>query len=144
MSKIAHITSEEAFDIVHPFADEGNLPMRKDKTVFCKNWNALIEAGTGKILGVFDPELCGALGFLIFPDINDGEISAIEAFWYVRQGRRGCGIKLLKEFERQAIASGATRLTVVHLSNLMPSKLKRVYDRLGYKPIEEHYMKGVK
>ena len=143
MSEIALISPEQAFDVIHAFVEDGNLPICKNKSLFCRNWNSLIDSGSGEIIGLFNPGLCGALGYLIYPDINDGEICAIEAFWYVKKESRGSGIKLLTAFEERAIAAGSSKLIMVHLSNLMPEKLKRLYERTGYIPTEQHYMKRV-
>lgn len=85
----------------------------------------------------------GMLGFLQYPDINDGETVITETFWYVLPQHRGDGLKLLRKFEDVAKERGAKRVIMGHLKALMPEALSHLYTRLGYKELETTYIKDV-
>jgi GNAT superfamily N-acetyltransferase len=127
------------------FFAEGKLPGALDTAVAERNWRMLIESGAGAIFAIrgADGRVVGALGALIYPDLNDGALVATEAFWYVLPEHRGSGLRLLQTFETWAQARGARRLIMVHLSGLMPDKLETFYQRRGYRAIEKHYLKEV-
>jgi GNAT superfamily N-acetyltransferase len=70
--------------------------------------------------------------------------ASTEIFWYVRKGYRGrYGIDLIEEYEQWAKQKGCKRIRMIHLVDLMPDKLKRFYERRGYKEIETVYEMGV-
>lgn len=122
------------------FYREGALPGNLVPSIFMGNWKTLIESGTGRILGAWrGAEFLGALGVLVYPDINDGEIVAQEAFWYVHPNHRGIGMKLLDQSIEDLRREGVKRMTMVHLESLMPDRLKSLYERLGFRPVESHY-----
>lgn len=108
--------------------------------VFVGSWKALLSAGAG---GMFiarrrdDP--VGAIGFLLYPDANSGELMAMEAFWYVRPDARGVGLRLLDAYESAARASGARGINIAHLCDGKQGKLERLFERRGYKAREVHY-----
>jgi GNAT superfamily N-acetyltransferase len=125
------------------FFAEAGLPGRLDASVAEQSWRSLLGGGFGAIWAIEDSggSYIGGLGALIYPDMNDGRLVATEAFWYVRPECRGGGLRLLQVFEDWAKARGVSRLMMVHLQNLMPESLSRLYVRRGYRPLETHYMK---
>ena len=125
------------------FFDEGKLPGGFKPEIFIACWQRLIRNGIGVILGLFNEsgEIQGALGAVIYPDMNNGDITAVENFWYMLPQCRGQGLKLLKEYEKWARRRGAKRLAMIHLLNLQPEKLGALYQRLGFEPIETNYIK---
>ncbi len=126
------------------FFEESNIPGKIDSDVFCKNWNALIDVGMGKIYGAYSEEvLVGGLGALITPDLNDGKKVATEAFWFISPKFRGEGIKLLLFFLNRAKEIGCERVIMVHLFNSHSDKLSKLYENLGFQPIEKHYLKNL-
>lgn len=128
------------------FFMEGLLPGEFKNDVFIQTWEKLYSINIGKIHGAFnDNNLCGAIGGIIFPDPNTGDLTATEMFWYVIPDfRKGTiGLKLLNYFENWAIKEGAKRIIMVHLNNLQPERLSILYRKKGYLPIEIHYMKEV-
>lgn len=110
---------------------------------FCSAWQGFIESGAGVIIGLFDEDgtVRGAIGGLAFPDLYSGDLQATEFFWFVMEGSRGHGMKLLREFEKWAHLKGCTCLRMAHLSDSMPAKLEHVYGRLGYVLAEKQYVK---
>lgn len=129
------------------FFKEGSLPGKFNPSIFIKMWETFITNRSGVILGLFSKngQLFGILGGLIYPDINSGDLTATEAFWFVKKDKRNGlgGIRLLKHFEKWAIARGAKRIIMVHLININPEKMEKYYKTIGYKPIETHYVKEV-
>jgi len=115
-----------------------------DMEVFKKNWTQFIDAGIGIIYGLFEGDkICGTIGGFCYPDVNSGLLSATELFWFVLPEQRGKGLLLLDAFETWAKSKECKRIIMVHLTDLMPEKVKRIYDKRGYKPIEIHYMKEI-
>lgn len=132
---------KRAAEIGKQFFIESNLPGAIKPDIFDKNWRFLIGNGMGKIFAMYEgEELVGALGAIIAPDINDGDLCATEAFWFVTEANRGAGIKLLLYFVKYAKEIGCVRINMVHLFNEHANKLSKLYGKMGFKPIETHYV----
>ena len=131
-------------DMAYQFYEEGKVPGRLVPEVFERTWRSLIEANIGVIfLLESSRNIVGGLGAIKCPDPNNGEMIASELFWFVEKEYRGSGLKLLKAFEAWAQEQGIKKILMVHLSELMPGKLKKLYERMGYKELETHYIKEV-
>lgn len=126
------------------FFAESNLPGTIKAEIFEKNWRFLIDKGMGKIFGVYEQDkLVGALGAIIAPDLNDGELCVTEAFWFIAEAKRGEGVKLLLHFMKYAKEIGCVRVNMVHLFNSHADKLSKLYLRMGFSPVETHYNKNI-
>ena len=79
---------------------------------------------------------------MFFPALEDDVITCSETFWYVDEKERG-EAKLLVKAQKYAKEMGARRMTMIHLSNSVPNRLKGLYERLGFKEIETHYIKEI-
>lgn len=110
---------------------------------FTKFWFPLLENGMGTIFAVYDEEMeiVGAIGGMAYPEPYNGEMQAMEFFWFVQPEHRGVGMKLYRMFEEWARGRGCKRIRMAHLTDLMPEKVHRVYERLGFEQIEVHYSK---
>ena len=107
-------------------------------------WKKSIDAGAGAILALKKSgKIIGGIGMMFFPALEDDVVTCGEAFWYVDEKERGGGLKLLLKAQKYAKEMGARRMTMIHLSNSMPNRLKGLYERLGFKEIETHYMKEI-
>ena len=107
-------------------------------------WIKLIDSGVGGIFGLKDKgEFVGGIGYIIYPQLEDGVLSCSEAFWYVDEKCRGKGLSLLFHLEKFAKSQGVKRFQMIHLENSMPEKLRKVYLRLGFKKIESIYLKEI-
>ena len=126
------------------FQAEGILPGEFIAEAFTKTWANLIWQDIGAIFALEkNGEIVGGLGAVTFPDPNDGAVVANEMFWFVAKSDRGHGMKLLTAFENWAKQRGAKRAMMVHLENLFPDALRRIYTARGYRPVETHYLKEI-
>lgn len=121
------------------FAELANASLNVD--LWLKNWTSFIEIGTGVIFVLESGK--GMLGGAKYPDINSGELVAVEFFWYVDPQHRGEGLSLLNAFETWAKTSRCKKVMMVHLVNSMPERLSALYRRRGYSAVETHYCKEI-
>lgn len=117
-----------------------------DMQRFSAVWASLLGTGAGAIFLLLDDpgsEVLGALGGVVYPDPYSGDSIATEFFFFVREKSRGQGLKLYKLFEDWAKERGCLEVRMVHLTDLFPEQLDRLYRRLGFEPAEVHYVKRV-
>lgn len=123
------------------FFKEGDLPGGLDPEVFCKNWATIIESGKGAVFVFFeDGKLVGSFGGVLAPHLCSNKLMAVECFWYVLPEYRGHGIGLYYNFFRWAKEKGAKLFSLIHMNNLHPESMKKLYQRLGYRAIETNYL----
>ena len=124
------------------FPLEGKLPMPLVPEVWLANWQMFLDKGIGVVI-VSETEgtITGAIGGFIHPDINSGEKTLSEAFWYVDPASRGHGLRLLAAFEESAQKLACKRILMIHLLTINAGPLERIYSRRGYTAIETHYVK---
>lgn len=128
------------------FYAEGSLPGGFVTSVFLNTWQQFLSNGMGAVFALLkDGAAVGAIGGALYPDPNDGALVATEFFWFVDAENRGTrgGIGLFGAFESWAKGCGAKRITMVHLTGLMPEKLTRFYERNGFREVETHFVKEV-
>jgi len=63
-----------------------------------------------------------------------------EVVWYVSKNCRRYGIKMLKIIIEKVRDQGYKHMVMCHMHNGKTEKLARLYERLGFKPMETHYM----
>jgi GNAT superfamily N-acetyltransferase len=126
------------------FYAEARLPGRFVPAVWAATWQRLLAGGNGALfLLERTGEVCGALGAIIFPDPNDGDLVASEMFWFVAPEARGAGLRLLGAFEAWAAERGAQRLGMVHLATAGADRLAKLYERRGYRCVQTDYLKEI-
>lgn len=107
-------------------------------------YEEMINAGAATVfVAEKDGELMGALGSIKAPDLHNGEIIAIETFWFTAPEHRGCGVKLLDAFEKWAADNGCAKTAMIHLADSMPDRLEKFYLKRGYQLIEKHYTRRI-
>ena len=88
-----------------------------------------------------DPEtgdLVGMIAVLLYTHYMSGAKKAIELVWWVDPDQRGAlGVRLLRDAERWARAHGAEALEMIAPN----PRVERLYDRLGYTPVERMYFR---
>jgi GNAT superfamily N-acetyltransferase len=97
----------------------------------------LIDDTTGK--------LAGGIGMLKGPDLHSGEMTAVETFWFVDPSSENSfgAMELYRCFERWAKETGCKKMAMIHMMNSSPAKLQRLYERMGYTLIEQHFVKEI-
>ncbi len=138
LDTVAHLADQ--FYASSQFLERFNLD------IFKRTWASFFNSGTGIIFGLVDEqtgEIYGGIGGCKYADPNNGEMIAAEFFWYVDKDRRGEGIALLNRFESWAKEQGCRIVQMVHLCDLMPEVVKRIYDMRGYRAVEIAYRKEV-
>jgi len=128
------------------FFTEAKLPGVFNMPHFLKNWQYFYDNKMGVVIGLFDDmtgDACGAIGCICTPDLITGEPVSSEAFWYVREGCRGGGVKLLRAFEEWSKANGCICVRMMYLPGLMSDDIRDLYIRLGYREVEVAYEKRV-
>lgn len=105
-------------------------------------WQTYYALGIGKIMVVrHSGRVVAAMGCLRVPDLYTGEMVASEVFWFVLPEHRGVGLALLDAYEKWARDEGCREVRMIHLSGLMPERLKALYQRRGYCEVEVAYGK---
>lgn len=110
---------------------------------FARNWRVLIAADLGEITAVLDNgKIVAALGAAFLEDPFTGEMTAFEHFFWTHPDYRksGLGLDLWVNFETRAKERGAKQIAMVHLSSL---NLQKVFERRGYKLVEQTFRKEV-
>lgn len=98
----------------------------------------------GGVVALDEGQVIGVIAYTLSPNLFTADLTAAELIWYVDpRFRNTVGIRLFKEFEHTVRERGAKHLTMVHLENSMPDKLKNYYERQGYALVETHYTKAV-
>lgn len=66
-----------------------------------------------------------------------------EVIWYVNEPFRRYGIVLLDKVENILKTTGFDTMIMAVLENSKTDKIKMLYERMGFKPFETHYIKGL-
>lgn len=142
-----NLLDEDLQEAFLEFWNESGRSGEFDLPGFLRNWEILIESGMGFIFVLRSEigEVQGYLAAVIVADPFNGEKVCAENFWYVRKHARGSigGMRLFQAFEEEAKAAGCKRCLMVHLENLTPEKLAKLYERRGYRLIERTYEKNL-
>ena len=136
------IDIEQLYPLGYEFAQESKGSFSFKEDVFKRNWKQFYNDGKGIILKAHkDGEIVGMFGFIFYEDILNGDLCATETFWYMKKEHRGGGLRLLERFEEISKELGVKKVCMIHLSRLMPEKLKSIYTKRGYTEIETHFTK---
>ena len=92
---------------------------------------------------IIDGVCQGILSGVCFTWMTTGRPAFQEIIWYVNPAFRRYGIKLLREVEKQLTAIGVSTMIMAVLENSKTEKIKRFYERLGFKPMETHYVRNL-
>lgn len=125
------------------FFDEFKLPGSLNERHFVGSLQHYITIGVGFVLAAFDGEtFLGGIAGLVFPDFATGQATCQEFFWYILPSFRGtAGIRLLRAFEQEAERRGAARIMMMHLVGPATAAFERIYQRSGYRMIEQVFTK---
>lgn len=96
-----------------------------------------------------EDKIIGSFGFIIFPDLHSGKLTAVETFWFMHPKHRGKGKQLFTEFERIAVKENCKKLAMVHLvepdskNQRLEKLIEKFYIANGYILVEQHFIKEV-
>lgn len=107
----------------------------------------VIEIGTGKLGKVFlmivEGKCEGLLAGIYAPSLLNKKKIFQEVIWYVNKPFRLKGVSLLKKSEEILRGEGFEVMIMAVLEASKPEKIKSLYERMGYKLFESHYIKGL-
>jgi GNAT superfamily N-acetyltransferase len=66
-----------------------------------------------------------------------------EVLWYVDKQYRRHGVWMLNKVQGLLKEDGYTGIIMVNMENSMKDKLHKLYSRLGFKPMETHWIRGL-
>jgi hypothetical protein len=97
----------------------------------------------GLLVAEDDGKLVGMAAYVIFPLYFNMSVKiGQEVFWYcLPEHRNGFGSDLLDELEIDAMKNGATVFMSASLAGKRDAALNRVYQRRGYTPSENMYLR---
>jgi GNAT superfamily N-acetyltransferase len=103
-----------------------------DRTIdTCKD-NTLL-AVNGKCFGLLG-------GYEVPSPVGEDKIFQ-EMFWYIQPEYKGLGVKIYKLAEKELKRRGFNVLIMGCLINKYTHKFIKFYERIGYKPLEMHFIK---
>lgn len=127
------------------FFEESGLAGALNFDHFCQTWGGLIRLDIACIMLYLDAQesIKGIIGGTCTPCTMTAETIAQESFWWVHPTIRSqpAGIRLLQAWEGWARSKGAKRIYVGNLFRLNDEKMRNLYAKLGYQPLEVHYVK---
>lgn len=144
---IKEVHQENIGDIAEPaygFFSESKLPGVLNFEYWAKRWQEMIEMQVGYIFAyVYEGKPVGIIGGLCVRCTMTAQLEMIEAFWYMMPQHRGGmgGVRLLRALEQRAVTLGASRIKMTHLSDLNADKVRDIYMKMGYEPIQHSYSK---
>lgn len=110
-------------------------------------WQALVEAGAGVAYGVVNDT--GEIGGFLLGTYSvsplTGRKTAYEFLWIVPLHEKvpNAGIKLLREFEKEAKEAGCLDSVIGAYAVCEPAKLRRFYRLNGYRELSESFSKAL-
>ncbi len=119
-------------------------PITFDGETFSRALEALIEGDDGAVFVADEDEVIGFIGGMVFPlFFNARHLTGQEMFWWVDEDRRkgGAGRDLCTALEEWARGKGAGSFTMVALESLRPVAVAAIYERVGYKLTEYHFVR---
>lgn len=90
-----------------------------------------------------DDKCQGILAGMEYQSMMSGKRIFQEIIWYVNEPFRKHGVRLFKTAEKILKSRGVGMMVMVVMENSKTKKIKRFYERIGFKPLEVHYMRNL-
>ena len=104
--------------------------------------NSLVDqTGDAMFLLIDDGNIVGMISGVVLPNRMSGGKMFQEFMWFVKPRYRTQGIRLLKTLEAWCRSNGVNTIMMAVMHDKMNDKLDHMYKKMGYKPIETHYMR---
>ena len=89
-----------------------------------------------------DGRVCGMTGGVVYPSyFNHSALAGQEMFWW--SDSPGVGRGLYLALEKWAVSKGCKSFTMIALADERSKRMDKVYKRMGYRPSEHCYIKGL-
>jgi GNAT superfamily N-acetyltransferase len=85
-------------------------------------------------------EVVGMIVVFISPLVFSAQVVGQEVVWYVRKDKRSHGVRLLKKVEEVLVKRGCVSIMMIGLEGDASCDF---YKRVGYRPFQRTYMKGL-
>lgn len=102
------------------------------------------ENASNAFLLIVDDVCQGVFAGMEYKSMTSGGRIFQEIIWYVNKDFRGQGVRFFKEVENILKSRGISLIIMAVLENSKTIKIKRLYEILGYRPMEVHYIKNLK
>jgi len=104
-----------------------------DQAIDAQKYSSFLLLNDGRVEGLLSGQLQHGFGLK--------GLMWQEVIWYVRKPYRKHGVKLLKAAMKSLKAQGVKAVIMAHLANELGSRIGKVYERYGFKPLEMHYIR---
>lgn len=89
-------------------------------------------------------DVCQGIFFgMEYQSMTSGKRIFQELIWYVNEKFRRHGVRLLRKVDEDLKARGINLMITAVLENSKTEKIKSFYERMGYRPMEVHYIKSL-
>lgn len=150
MNTIGKITLEtlpEVREIGEKFTASVNYPGGFNFEAFSAAWSVALEYDLGVIFCARDEvgKVVGLFGAHFSDDPFSGWKTANESFWFVLPEARSSsvGIRLFNAFESEAKERDCKKILMVHLKGEFEAPLAALYERRGYRLLEQTFGKEI-
>ena len=96
---------------------------------------SLVAIKDGKVIGII-------AGTLVSFGL-EGRQMFQELVWFVTKKQRRYGVLLLRAMEEKLKSVGISSIVMSHMTNSKSEKIEKLYDKMGYKMLEVHYVKDL-
>lgn len=93
-----------------------------------------------------DDDIVGVLAAFVTPCFFSDEWQAVELTWYVLPEHRKTrkAIEMLEAYENWAKEKGVAQINTMNLDMLKPEKVQKMYEKRGYRLVENTFAKELK
>lgn len=149
VQSIEEVNTVEFAKLGELFFAECRLPGKFDFIITLSNWSRLLGLNIGAIWIALDKDnttIIGAIGAMIYPDLWNNDLVAMETFWFIHPDKRAglTALKLLHEYEAWAKDRGAKRIIMSNVCSPNMQVLRKIYEAKGYRPVDVSYFKELK
>ena len=131
---------EQCMELVAEFAEESltEYGTYMDLEQLKRTFNMVAKTS---FAAVVDNKVVGVLGGHIRADLCSTLPVYEEIIWYVSEKYRKYGIKLMRFVENYCRENNINRITMSCMHNSKTEKLFRLYEKMGFTPMETRFMK---
>lgn len=136
----------DVVEIVGNFYEEAIrfYDMGLDKEKLAQSIVGFKESNAGNMfLLVVDGKCQGILAGIEPPSLLNNKRIFQEVIWYVNERYRKYGVMLLARVQKLLRNQGFDTMIMAALEDSKPEKIKALYERMGYRKLETHFIKNL-